>query len=61
MTGVQMLPAEVVEVMSVADAERLDKRIRLVIKNIDDNVDKLRDLIRQAKARMGYGLPHGAA
>jgi hypothetical protein len=45
-----VVDAEVVDPMGRADAERLDKRIRLLVGTINDNLDKLYELVEQAKA-----------
>jgi hypothetical protein len=42
--------AEVVDPIGRADAQRLDKRIRLLVGTINDNLAKLYELVEQAKA-----------
>lgn len=42
--------AEVAEVMPVADAQSLDTRIRLMATTVEQNIDKLSDLLREAQA-----------
>jgi hypothetical protein len=44
-----VVDAEVIDPMDRADAERLDKRIRLLVGTINDNLDKLYELVEQAK------------
>lgn len=45
-----VIDAELVTPISRADAERLDKRIRLLVGSINDNLAKLDALVQQAKA-----------
>jgi len=52
--------AEVVEAISVADAERLDTRIRLMATTVEQNIDELIDLLHEAQAgqiHLALGLP----
>jgi hypothetical protein len=50
---------EVIEPLDRAAAERLDKRMRLLVGTINDNIAKLHDLVQEAKranihATLGY-------
>jgi len=44
-----VVDAEVVDPIEAPDAQRLDKRIRLLVQSIADNAAKLYELVEQAK------------
>lgn len=46
----EIITAEVVKPLDRADAERLDRRIRLMVNSITDSLDKLHSLVEQAKS-----------
>jgi transposase len=58
------MEAEVVEPLDREAAERLDKRVRLLVGNIHDSMAKLHDLLLEAKrghVHMALGLPSWTA
>lgn len=49
MTEINVIDAEVVVPLDIAAAKRLDQRIRLLVSSISDSIDKLHDLVAEAK------------
>ena len=59
-----IVDAEVVPTLDRAAAERLDKRIRLLVGTINDSIAKLHDLVQEAKhgdAHVALGFPSWTA
>lgn len=58
------IAADVIEPLDRGDAERLDKRIRLLVGTITDSMDKLYELVEQAKSgdiHVALGFPSWTA